>query len=222
MRQSRGFTLIELLVVIAIIAILAAILFPVFARAREKARQTSCLSNTKQIMLGFLMYIQDYDERLMNHTPGGIAPSGYRYSWVVALGPYVKNDQIFVCPSSSNQNVPGTWDQTGGYKLNNTGYTIPDSPASGMFHCTPTLAQFPQPAETIVFGDGEPRGSCQVLGNDYKDFNAEPPFFCSGVAWQSSFDGRHNGGANFGLMDGHSKWYKISQVETRLLTMTAD
>ncbi len=101
--MRRGFTLIELLVVIAIIAILAAILFPVFARAREKARETSCLSNVKQIMLGMLMYVQDHDGSYplayFNHPslPGG------GMSWAMAVMPYVKQDVregIWWCPSS--------------------------------------------------------------------------------------------------------------------------
>jgi prepilin-type N-terminal cleavage/methylation domain-containing protein len=94
----RGFTLIELLVVIAIIAILAAILFPVFARAREKARQASCGSNVKQIALGVLMYVQDYDEMFSNlgwcTTP--------RLYWWDNVMPYVKNSQLFLCPSASS------------------------------------------------------------------------------------------------------------------------
>ena len=90
--MRRGFTLIELLVVIAIIAILAAILFPVFAKAREKARQASCLSNMKQILLGSLMYAQDYDERL--HPL--MSPAGYGY--VLLLDPYIKNRNIWTCP----------------------------------------------------------------------------------------------------------------------------
>ena len=104
--SRRGFTLIELLVVIAIIAILAAILFPVFARAREKARQTSCLSNLKQIGLGILMYAQDYDEVLVR-SEGYRAfaelstPTGRCY-WFMRVQPYIKNSQIFSCPSYRN------------------------------------------------------------------------------------------------------------------------
>jgi prepilin-type N-terminal cleavage/methylation domain-containing protein/prepilin-type processing-associated H-X9-DG protein len=115
-RQRAGFTLIELLVVIAIIAILAAILFPVFAQAREKARQTACLSNEKQIGTAMLMYAQDYDENLVtwvsycpsarvpnpldpNDAPGGTDGPGRRPYWHLKLMPYTKNFDIFSCPS---------------------------------------------------------------------------------------------------------------------------
>ncbi len=98
-RKSRGFTLIELLVVIAIIAILAAILFPVFAKARENARRTSCSSNLKQIGLAFMQYSQDYDETMpipwvspINQFPG-------TYRWMDQIFPYVKSTQLFTCPS---------------------------------------------------------------------------------------------------------------------------
>ncbi|MFP3903945.1 MAG: prepilin-type N-terminal cleavage/methylation domain-containing protein [Armatimonadota bacterium] len=97
MRRKGGFTLIELLVVIAIIAILAAILFPVFARAREKARQSSCLSNMKQIGLAVAMYTQDFDERF---PPVYIYVDGSRVSgFYDLLGPYTKNEQMYLCPS---------------------------------------------------------------------------------------------------------------------------
>src|SRR5579871_2552501 len=91
--SRHGFTLIELLVVIAIIAILAAILFPVFAKAREKARQTSCLSNQKQILLAWHMYAQDYDETVIPYSSTG-ASGGYVYPWTLLIQPYSKNLQI--------------------------------------------------------------------------------------------------------------------------------
>ncbi|MDR3709694.1 MAG: DUF1559 domain-containing protein [Capsulimonadaceae bacterium] len=92
--KHKGFTLIELLVVIAIIAILAAILFPVFATAREKARQTSCLSNLKQIGLGYTQYEQDYDETV----PCGDNGYGFGMGWAGMIYPYVKSAQVFLCP----------------------------------------------------------------------------------------------------------------------------
>ena len=116
--KNSAFTLIELLVVIAIIAILAAILFPVFARARENARRSSCQSNLKQIGLGILQYSQDYDEMLVqgSYGPGTNHPEGASnatttYKWMDAIYPYIKSEQIFVCPSDST-NLP--------YKLNTT------------------------------------------------------------------------------------------------------
>ena len=112
--KRSGFTLIELLVVIAIIAILAAILFPVFAQAREKARQTSCLSNNKQVGMGFMMYAQDYDETF---SPSRFAGTGQacigcvdntnnRLPWTVQIYPYVKNGGVFSCPSDPTNPNP--------------------------------------------------------------------------------------------------------------------
>jgi prepilin-type N-terminal cleavage/methylation domain-containing protein/prepilin-type processing-associated H-X9-DG protein len=107
----RGFTLIELLVVIAIIAILAAILFPVFAQAREKARQTSCLSNSKQMGLAVLMYSQDYDETFPLTTLYDFGVESQQSQWVPRIAPYIKNTDIFWCPSDSASGYPryGGW-----------------------------------------------------------------------------------------------------------------
>ena len=112
--QRRAFTLIELLVVIAIIAILAAILFPVFAQARDKARSTACLSNTKQLALGVMQYAQDYDETLP--VAGYNAQCRGRWQWQIY--PYVKNQQVFTCPNISQQ----PWLAT-----TNNNYTCPAS-----------------------------------------------------------------------------------------------
>ncbi|GIV19219.1 MAG: hypothetical protein KatS3mg023_0970 [Armatimonadota bacterium] len=150
--RRNGFTLIELLVVIAIIAILAAILFPVFAQAREKARQTSCLSNLKQLGLAIVMYAQDYDEKFPNagswewwewqaeHDNPDTFPGGI----VFRLRPYVKNMGIFACPSDSGApltwwgiNVPNMWspDWTG-----KTSYEYYAKPAA-MFCWMPALCE---------------------------------------------------------------------------------
>src|SRR2546425_162100 len=101
-RRRRGFTLIELLVVIAIIAILAAILFPVFAQARDKARSASCLSNMMQIGKGLMMYAQDYDEKttwFWNNGAANAAKDTLAGYWYQLLLPYTKNVQVFICPS---------------------------------------------------------------------------------------------------------------------------
>lgn len=128
-KNHRGFTLIELLVVIAIIAILAAILFPVFAQARTKARQTSDLSNIKQLNTAILMYVQDYDEEM---PCAGMSHNGLYYPWYVSMAPYIKNNQIFVSPQysfqwTSNDFPTWAWDymvQAGAVKDANGVYSI--------------------------------------------------------------------------------------------------
>lgn len=112
-RSKNAFTLIELLVVIAIIAILAAILFPVFAQAREKARATSCLSNEKELGLAVLMYNQDYDECF----PSGLQNAWYADSWYVLTQPYIKNLQILRCPDDPLGTVPAGYEPWGGPRM---------------------------------------------------------------------------------------------------------
>lgn len=142
-----GFTLIELLVVIAIIAILAAILFPVFAQAREKARMAVCSSNVKQIALGVMQYAQDYDETLC--SAGSNAAN--RGRWFFQIGPYVKNYQIFTCPLLPESKLSGVFnDNKSGYgwseTLAGTGYNT--AAEAGL-----PLSAIPKPADTIVVGD---------------------------------------------------------------------
>ncbi|RYX81020.1 DUF1559 domain-containing protein [bacterium] len=107
-KQHQAFTLIELLVVIAIIAILAAILFPVFARARENARRASCQSNLKQIGLGLLQYSQDYDEQIVPAYALG-TPNVH---WRTLIHPYIKSTQLFACPSNTINSTPANDNQT--------------------------------------------------------------------------------------------------------------
>ncbi|MES2462115.1 MAG: DUF1559 domain-containing protein [Armatimonadota bacterium] len=156
LRKHGAFTLIELLVVIAIIAILAAILFPVFAQAREKARQTSCLSNEKQLGLAFMSYVQDYDETF----PGvaGIGAGAGQAGWASQIYPYVKSVGVYACPSDSL--IEG--DRKISYQMNYYIYVADYSVASFSGWSNPvvtdntggaSLAQFTAPASTFVLYD---------------------------------------------------------------------
>ncbi|MFQ6098707.1 MAG: DUF1559 domain-containing protein [Armatimonadota bacterium] len=205
----RGFTLIELLVVIAIIAILAAILFPVFARAREKARQASCASNLKQIALAMLMYAQDYDERMATRAIVA-GPGNIRMAWGMQIYPYIKNLQIFRCPSDGSPHADPYDDEAfapGGHiyysyghncRALGTGYG--SSPFARM------LAQFTRPAETYM-----------VLDHDNACAKASRSCGC-GCGGLSSLQARirngcrHNEGANVAFVDGHVKWLKYDAL----------
>ncbi len=205
--MKRGFTLIELLVVIAIIAILAAILFPVFARAREKARQASCQSNLKQLATAWLMYAQDYDELVCpTHLPPARSPDRWdMWVWLTTanpghidsrLMPYCRNEQLFRCPSS-----PAT---LCGYGMNYypTGYARYPTWEYGWGGAP--LGKFKRPAETAVLADAwENSGSvCYYMGNaNFPGYpNRSAGYICGGNSLP------HNDGSNIAYADGHVKW----------------
>ena len=184
--MKRGFTLIELLVVIAIIAILAAILFPVFARAREKARQTSCLSNIKQIGLSCHMYFSDYDENLLHYRHE--LPGDTSISWRHMVEPYVKNSQIFVCPSRPTE-------QGYGWNYNYLGWPGRGGTSS---NAAATLGAISEPSTTIMLGESNYSAVFRPsLGPGFYDvYNRYP----------------HNEGANICFCDGHAKWLSKSTL----------
>jgi prepilin-type N-terminal cleavage/methylation domain-containing protein/prepilin-type processing-associated H-X9-DG protein len=214
--KSRGFTLIELLVVIAIIAILAAILFPVFAQAREKARAVSCLSNVKQMGLAVRMYVQDYDERypFAANLESGFADKDKWYG-LDKLQPYVKNWGIFQCPSMPkftqyNQLCAYSWNIHLGY------FWYPPGGAY-TFYQGASDAQIVYPAQTAAINDAKPAWFYydKLYGSIYGEYYA----FINGTSamydvarfliadpsqWNTVFI--HHGGINIAYCDGHAKW----------------
>jgi prepilin-type N-terminal cleavage/methylation domain-containing protein/prepilin-type processing-associated H-X9-DG protein len=210
--MRKGFTLIELLVVIAIIAILAAILFPVFAKAREKARQTSCLSNVKQIALGVMMYAQDYDEHLPigwnvgtnGQCSGNVAVNNGQWTYRGAIYPYVKNTQLFFCPSGSD--VAGCRIYGWNPNLNGRGMARIQRPANVSLIAESASWSTPVPGNRLDPESwGEPGGNShwQVAWpgqGPYEGTGCNP---CTRRPWAL-----HNGGLNVGFCDGHGKWIK--------------
>jgi len=154
MYSRKGFTLIELLVVIAIIAILAAILFPVFAQAREKARAIACLSNTKQLALAFAQYEQDYDEK----TPNGVNPYGGGQGWAGQIYGYVKSPGAYLCPDDSTaKNNGATPFNISSFAYNSQVSIACAGPANGYSpNCSPdsvTLSSYNAPASTVLLAE---------------------------------------------------------------------
>jgi len=205
--NRKGFTLIELLVVIAIIAILAAILFPVFAQAREKARQIVCVSNVKGYGLAFLMYAQDYDEQMVSQVNGGSDYTQFQY----LTQPYVKNRQILICPDRNLFGCDKQIDPTGkclGYAPNFGIYSYSDgtgiflapvaNPGGGTLFPGRSLAAFAAPASTIMLGDT----------NDTPMYTLSF-YFQTGDGTTSSAV-RHNGQYQFCFVDGHAKNMKMA------------
>lgn len=205
-RETRNaFTLIELLVVIAIIATLAAILFPVFARSREKARATSCLSNLKQIGLAALMYAQDYDDWYVPHCHRDLTdPSKPVYAyWFEMLQPYMKNQQIVWCPSwVPDPSVPPRSQGSYGYIC--SGFTNdPNDPNYVGVPQYGSLAQLYRPSQLILLGESV-RATCRVCPHYHT--HSFPP------VWPVV--NRHNEGANYCFFDGHAKWLRYEQTLT--------
>lgn len=216
--SKRGFTLIELLVVIAIIAILAAILFPVFAKAREKARQSSCLSNIKQVTLGILQYTQDYDERY----PVGQANATPNYFWPMAVAPYIKNTQILVCPSrSSSTATTATYLVGEGYPTA-AGGRFAEFPHYGINNLISysggavAMGTVNAPAETVLLGESNWYTYIAGTGEtDYRNgvWQIQIPDYTARTGWYTY---PHNEGRNIALADGHAKWYG-RRTDTQLI-----
>jgi prepilin-type N-terminal cleavage/methylation domain-containing protein/prepilin-type processing-associated H-X9-DG protein len=216
MRTQRAFTLIELLVVIAIIAILASILFPVFSRAREKARQAACQSNLRQIGLAIGMYVQDNDETLCLATMLD-TNNGDDGKWYTIMAPYLRNRDLLRCPSRKDlgYNQPYSREGTHGYGWNGPGGTFrnPDEPWNGfgMYPTTPTTytnacitdGDVVLPAETIIVGDPPAVGYPSTFEGwvlDAADFPADLPK-------------HHNGLGDYLFYDGHVKALKFEVTE---------
>ncbi len=207
----RGFTLIELLVVIAIIALLAAILFPVFARARENARKSSCLNNIKQLGVGVQQYTQDYDETLPSSTDGN--PDGINVigGWVFysafggngtgvfdvtkgSLYPYVKGTQVYVCPSD-----------TFGKRSGNS-YAINACMVSG------TRTAGIRPGRPLAnFNDQRSVSQWMLFGEENAGGSTDDGYLSTGNTWTP----RHLQGTNLAFLDGHVKFVLVENGQTR-------
>ena len=201
--KRKGFTLIELLVVIAIIAILAAILFPVFQKVRENARRASCQSNMKQIGLAVTQYNQDADEKMPSVLmPSGVA--GVNNNWQVTLQPFIKSYGVFICPSNSQSKTPLTEGATTVSNANTfVSYAAPQEIAVGAAGTTPTngaafgqantagpaLADFPNPASTIMV--------CEANASDVN-------FRLTGGYWDTPTPGDSGKGTLPALFAGHT------------------
>jgi prepilin-type N-terminal cleavage/methylation domain-containing protein/prepilin-type processing-associated H-X9-DG protein len=237
LRNRSAFTLIELLVVIAIIAILAAILFPVFAQAREKARQTSCLANVKSITLAMNMYAQDADE---TYPPGryyGFA-DGSAWTWDHYIGPYAQksgavtygqgNNPYLECPSDIRDRSTVTSGKRS-YAIPMSAFVPSDEAWMPEVYPTATsgftegraLSEFVVPASTILILEAPT--AANRIGNNTDFRQASPDGQTGGAPGTANHrPASHSTGWNYGFADGHAKWFKpIQTVATPGITYPA-
>ncbi len=216
-RREGGFTLIELLVVIAIIAIVAAILFPAFARAREKARATACLSNQRQIALALHQYMSDHDGKVpICNDAATVTPSASGFWWVL-LYQYSKNDQVFICPSWRPTPLPAGL----------LGFEVPPDPSQpnvqggirGTYVWNETLDGAPESALSGTAPDGLQYSHSTVVGVG-EGFNGSHVWKPEHVTPLNNPEERlrywHNDGQNLAYADGHAKWLPNSNMKRSL------
>jgi prepilin-type N-terminal cleavage/methylation domain-containing protein/prepilin-type processing-associated H-X9-DG protein len=228
--RRRGFTLIELLVVISIIAILASILFPVFSKARENARRTSCMSNLKQIGLAAMQYTQDYDEFYVpafaknasnagilqtdtsmpgaqfttRFTGGSNAASGRIISWMDLLHPYAKSIDIYKCPS-----VPRSSAANGNYGYNSAFFQVSSGYSGAQaFLTSARLSSIRRPSEIFMFMD------YSFGWHNAAPMTVRPRTVPTSPDYKSLFS--HLDGMNIAYADGHSKWRSAASVQSAI------
>ena len=210
-RPSEGFTLIELLVVIAIIAILAAILFPIFAQAREKARQTACASNMRQMSIAVYIYTQDFDERL---PLAATATATSFLNWHDLVGPYVKNIQIWICPSSNEPILDISGKPVCQYGIN-AYYLNENVVPADIFSLNNApgvnLAAISAPSRCTLIVDN--RGIAGRTPANRLSTYVLPPSQQDADYWGRPSP-RHTEGVVLGLMDSHVKWFRPSAFYT--------
>ena len=224
MRSRSGFTLVELLVVVAIIAVLAAVLMPVLARSREKARSTACLSNLKQLSLALEMYLADYDEVFLfaqMRLPPGVTVRDHYWGratggswdaiyliWPNQLMPYVRGDQIFRCPSNPDHWIGYAWNLHLGYVGALAAF---DPTRTGPLYEGVRLSDLSYPAQTVAMLDhhsGTAYGANCAISYSSEWYYAGPPGSSVSDAARLEHDAcpPHHGGRNVLFADGHAKW----------------
>ncbi len=196
-QHNCGFTLIELLVVIAIIAVLAALLFPIFAKARGSAQKATCISNIKQLLQAAQMYCSDYDRRLVPARIWNPSYGTLGVSWCVLLQPYIKNKEILTCPlDSSPQVARNSTDLPHSYGIN---YGLTYLTGYGQQHLARSMSGLESVSELIMFFDM--KSEVGAMGSSYIAHRL------SRVAF------RHTDQASFGFLDGHVKPLHANQVD---------